>query len=220
MTLPMLTQTTYNQACYFDSFEPEQILQADLPSSPVDEWGRWASLVSRIRADDQIAGDDLYSILYRSIRPHMIRRLGITEADDCFHDTLLIVMGAIQIYSLRDPARLMGFVQTVAHRQIGIFVRAAVKRRRTNVDESFNLRSDSDPESELSRNEKKQIAQSMIDSLSRRHREIIIRFYFEEQPAAEICVAMGLTETQFRLLKWRAKAHLRMKCHNRFGKHA
>ena len=43
-------------------------------------------------------------------------------------------------------------------------------------------------------------------ALSERDRDILIRFYLKEQPQEQICKEMALTETQFRLLKSRAKA--------------
>jgi hypothetical protein len=36
-----------------------------------------------------------------------------------------------------------------------------------------------------------------------------VRFYVCEQTPGQICAAMTLTPTQFRLLKWRAKAEIR-----------
>jgi RNA polymerase sigma-70 factor, ECF subfamily len=41
-----------------------------------------------------------------------------------------------------------------------------------------------------------------------RCREILERFYLREQRREQICREMSLTETQFRLLKSRAKARL------------
>jgi len=39
-----------------------------------------------------------------------------------------------------------------------------------------------------------------------RDREILTRFYLQEQTQEEICAEMNLSDTQFRLLKSRAKA--------------
>lgn len=44
-----------------------------------------------------------------------------------------------------------------------------------------------------------------MNGLTARDREILMRFYLEEQSQDQICTEMGLTETQFRLLKSRAK---------------
>jgi RNA polymerase sigma-70 factor, ECF subfamily len=46
----------------------------------------------------------------------------------------------------------------------------------------------------------------ILRSIGKRDREVLIRFYLEEQTPERICREMGLTETQFRLIKSRAKA--------------
>jgi RNA polymerase sigma-70 factor, ECF subfamily len=46
----------------------------------------------------------------------------------------------------------------------------------------------------------------VLKSIAPRDREILIRFYLEEQTAEKICGDMSLTDTRFRLLKSRAKA--------------
>jgi DNA-directed RNA polymerase specialized sigma24 family protein len=46
----------------------------------------------------------------------------------------------------------------------------------------------------------------VLNSLPKRDREVLARFYLEEQAHGQICREMGLTETQFRLVKSRAKA--------------
>jgi RNA polymerase sigma factor (sigma-70 family) len=47
-----------------------------------------------------------------------------------------------------------------------------------------------------------------LQQLPPRDREILIRYYLYEETRDEICQRMGLTETQFRLFKSRAKARL------------
>jgi RNA polymerase sigma factor (sigma-70 family) len=46
----------------------------------------------------------------------------------------------------------------------------------------------------------------VLGELAERDREILTRFYLHEESQEEICSEMALTETQFRLLKSRAKA--------------
>jgi DNA-directed RNA polymerase specialized sigma subunit len=45
-----------------------------------------------------------------------------------------------------------------------------------------------------------------IQKLSERDRDVLTRFYLYEETQEQICQEMQLTETQFRLLKSRAKA--------------
>lgn len=50
------------------------------------------------------------------------------------------------------------------------------------------------------------IAKTVLQGISRRDREILTRFYLLEETQEQICEGMNLSETQFRLLKSRAKA--------------
>jgi len=50
------------------------------------------------------------------------------------------------------------------------------------------------------------LVQRVLSELSSRDREILTRFYLHEESQEEICIEMTLTETQFRLLKSRAKS--------------
>jgi len=50
------------------------------------------------------------------------------------------------------------------------------------------------------------LIRQVLAELSDRDREILTRFYVDEQGQDQICSEMALTETQFRLLKSRAKA--------------
>jgi RNA polymerase sigma-70 factor (ECF subfamily) len=62
------------------------------------------------------------------------------------------------------------------------------------------------PEQHAAFQEKVEFMVSVLDGLSVRDREILSRFYLDEQTQEEICGEMDLSETQFRLLKSRAKA--------------
>jgi DNA-directed RNA polymerase specialized sigma24 family protein len=61
------------------------------------------------------------------------------------------------------------------------------------------------PEQTAAFRQKVEFMTSILRSLSDRDREILTRFYLDEQTQEKICKEMRLTETQFRLLKSRAK---------------
>jgi DNA-directed RNA polymerase specialized sigma24 family protein len=46
----------------------------------------------------------------------------------------------------------------------------------------------------------------VLQSIPKRDREVLTRFYLNEESVDEICKNMDLSETQFRLIKSRAKA--------------
>jgi DNA-directed RNA polymerase specialized sigma subunit len=49
------------------------------------------------------------------------------------------------------------------------------------------------------------LIRQVLGKLADRDKEILTRFYVDEQTPDQICSEMGLTETQYRLMKSRAK---------------
>jgi RNA polymerase sigma-70 factor, ECF subfamily len=171
---------------------------------------RWASLVRRIQEGQNGAQEELYQVFARSIRFHLCRQLGPNELEDRVHDTFVIVVQAIQRGDLREPERLMGFIRTVVRRQISSYIEQTIHRRREQGELDLGAFSmvdrDSSPEQRAIDQQRRELMTGILGRLSSRDREILIRFYLHEQTQEEICEEMGLSETQFRLLKSRAKA--------------
>jgi RNA polymerase sigma-70 factor (ECF subfamily) len=173
--------------------------------SPVE----WGVLVDQIKAGEDAGMEHLYKLFSRGIRYYLCRQLGPQELEDKVHDTFLIVVNAIRRGDLREPERLMGFVRTVVRRQVAAYIEQAVHTRRDQADlESGITVADrkQNPEQEAMVREKAEVMRSALAALSQRDRDILVRFYLQEQSQEQICRDMALTETQFRLLKSRAKA--------------
>ena len=169
----------------------------------------WGTLVSQIKAGEDAGMEQLYKLFSRGIRYYLCRQLGPQELEDKVHDTFLIVVNAIKRGDLREPERLMGFVCTVVRRQVAAYIESAVHTRREQTDlESGVTVADrkQNPEQEAIVKEKSALMQAALEALSKRDRDILVRFYLMEQTQEQICQEMKLTETQFRLLKSRAKA--------------
>ena len=169
----------------------------------------WTPLVEQIRAGNSDAMTELYRTFSRGIRYYLCRQLGTQDLEDKLHDTFLIVVQAIQRDELRDPEKLMGFVRTVVRRQVAAYIDDAVHTRRDFTDLEVGGRVPDirgNPEQRAISDEKADIMAKVLGGISRRDREILTRFYLHEQTQDQICREMALTETQFRLLKSRAKA--------------
>jgi RNA polymerase sigma factor (sigma-70 family) len=169
----------------------------------------WRELVERIQRGEDAGMEELYRIFAKGIRFFLCRQLGSQELDDKVHDTFLIVVQAIQRGDLREPERLMGFVRTVVRRQVAAYIDQVVRVRREETDIELSGRiadRRSNPEQSLAFRQKVELMKSVLRELSDKDREILTRFYLHEQTQEEICDDMGLSETQFRLLKSRAKA--------------
>jgi len=169
----------------------------------------WAALVAQIKAGEDAGLEFLYRQFSRGIRYYLCRHLGPEELDDRVHDTFLVVVQAIKKGDLREPERLMGFVRTIVRRQVAAYIDQAVQTRRDQADIECGVTvvdGKGDPEQQAIALQKKQLMKSVLDSLSKRDRDILVRFYLNEESQEQICREMDLTETQFRLLKSRAKA--------------
>lgn len=169
----------------------------------------WAQLVEQIKSGEDSGMEHLYKLFSRGIRYYLCRQLGPQELEDKVHDTFLIVVNAIKRGDLREPERLMGFVRTVVRRQVAAYIEGAVHARREQADLETGIAvadKTQNPEQEAMGKQRAELMRSALAALSQRDRDILVRFYLQEQSQEQICREMELTETQFRLLKSRAKA--------------
>jgi len=169
----------------------------------------WLALVESIKRCERSGMEELYRVFSRGVRFYLCRQLGPQDLDDKVHDTFVIVVQAIRKGELREPERLMGFVRTVVRRQVAAQIDRSVKSRREQAElETTTSVSDhrSTPEEAAIERQHEEMAEAVLRSISGRDREILTRFYLLEQGQEEICEEMNLSETQFRLLKSRAKA--------------
>lgn len=178
---------------------------AELGTSSVD----WTELVQRIHRGDESAMEELYRLFAKGVRFYLCRQLGGQEIDDKIHDTFVIVVRAIRRGDLREPERLMGFIRTVLRRQVAAHIDHLVHRRRDHINLDVSSRvadARRNPEQRAAFREKVGLMVEVLREMSDRDRNILTRFYLQEQSQEQICAEMNLTETQFRLLKSRAKA--------------
>jgi len=195
---------------------PESTPDAQAPGAQVDaqkpgecQERSWALLVDRVRGGDPAGMEELYAIFAKGVRFFLWRQLGSQDLDDKVHDVFLIITHSIQKGELREPERLMGYVRTVVRRQVAMHIGSAVQSRRNlqAIDPGMILSDHRpDPERRAIEKEYQDVALRMLGGLPKREREVLIRFYLQEQTADEICRDLNLTETQFRLMKSRAKA--------------
>lgn len=169
----------------------------------------WVQLVARIQSGETDGMAELYQLFSKGIRFYLCRQLGPQELDDKVHDTFVVVVQAIRRGELREPQRLMGFVRTIVRRQVAAHIDKVVHSRREQTDLDSTVRvadPGHNPEETAIFRQRTQLIRKVLNELSARDREILTRFYLHEQSQEQICAEMQLSETQFRLLKSRAKA--------------
>ncbi len=169
----------------------------------------WRQLVEGVKNGDRVAMEELYTSFSRGVRYYFCKHLGPADLDDRVHDAYLTVVQAIRTGSLREPEALMGFVKTIIRRQVAAGIDEAIQSRRERADfevGAFVSDGRQNPEQEAIGRQRAQLMLQVLKEISPRDREILTRFYLNGQEQDEICQEMNLSETQFRLLKSRAKA--------------
>lgn len=141
------------------------------------------------------------------VRACVGQRLGWSDSvNDIIHDVFVTTAECIRHGALNEPDKLLSFALGIARHLTSQEIRRRARRRRTEAAERISVASTT-PEQLLQTAQKRELAWSVLNRLPKPEREILERFYLQEQPAADISREMGLTETQFRLAKSRAKAH-------------
>jgi RNA polymerase sigma-70 factor (ECF subfamily) len=187
--------------------------------TPLNE-ASWTPIVERIRNGDVSAVEELYAIFSKGVRFLLWRQLGQQDLDDRLHDIFLMVVQSIQRGELREPERLMGYIRTVVRRQTAGYIERAVAARREQVgiDSAAPLRDRApNPERRAIEAQNFAVALRVLQSLPERDREVLSRFYLHDQMPEQICADLGITETQFRLIKSRAKARYSELARRRFS---
>jgi RNA polymerase sigma factor (sigma-70 family) len=151
----------------------------------------------------------LYRVFTKGVRFVLYRQLGPQDLDDRVHDMFLMVTQSICRGDLREPERLMGYVRTVLHRQVAAQIEETMRARRnvTDLEGTVQLSDCAlNPEHGAIQHQKQELAFRILLGIAKRDREVLVRFYLQEQSSSQICREMNLTPTQFRLIKSRAKA--------------
>jgi RNA polymerase sigma-70 factor, ECF subfamily len=190
----------------FSDFQmPEVLVGPEESAWATAVYADWSDLVARVRSGQTEGMEELYRLFSRGIRFYLVRQFGTDEVDDRVHDTFLAVVQAIRRDELKEPERLMGFVRTTVRQQVADHFNQVVRQRGADSLVSHELRREN-PEEAAAFYRKIEFIDQVLAALSQRDREILTRFYLKEESQDQICREMALTETQFRLLRSRAKA--------------
>jgi RNA polymerase sigma factor (sigma-70 family) len=160
----------------------------------------------------------LYNVFTTGIKLHLWRQLGAQDLNDAVHDLFIVVTEQIQNGEVRDPERLMGYVRTIVRRHVAGEIEHRLAERRTTCTSDYHppLRDRAaTPERFIMDRQIFDLTLQILKALSKREQEVIRRFYLKDESPDEICGAMGLTETQYRLIKSRAKQRLGELCRRR-----
>lgn len=182
-------------------------MQTTISNSAADS-KQYGELVEKIRKKNPAALEELYGLV-KNFTYFLMRQLGAEELQDNLHDVYVTVAQAITAGKLRDPERLTAFLTTVArfYTYTQIERRVQTRNRLTGLDD-IDVADRTSLERRAYEKQKFTLVREILSQMPRLDREILRRFYFEDQSKEQICEEMNLTPTQFRNIKSQAKLAL------------
>jgi RNA polymerase sigma-70 factor, ECF subfamily len=165
-------------------------------------------LVSAI-SDGSAFQDELY-VRYRRplLQIFLQRRIDRDVAQDLLQRTFLQAIKKIRSDGLEDPGKLGGYLYRTACNLATAYWRGEIARRQ-DVD-SQDLRELRDEALSLEERVDHELLAKCVRTLLRRlplarDREVLVRFYLQEESKEDVCRALHLSDLQFNQVLWRAR---------------
>jgi RNA polymerase sigma-70 factor (ECF subfamily) len=170
--------------------------------------GKSESLCLRVAAGEIAATEELYSLIGRTVRAKLIREFG-PDCEDVHHNIYIDIVAAIQSGSIRHPGLLLPYICTVVRRRRADLIGSKLRGREMPDEVSQHTCTAARADEIMESAERRAIVRTAVMRLPAPQRDIIQRFYYEDQPREAVIEATGMTENQFRLGKSRSIVKLR-----------
>jgi RNA polymerase sigma-70 factor (ECF subfamily) len=172
-----------------------------------------AAIVRGVRNGDGDAEARLVERYSNGLRFLLLRRVHDDErAQDLLQDTFYIAISKLREIDLECPERLAGYLRGIA---IRVALNAGRRRQREPYameDEAVAQIPDREPRQfdHVAREQTLTAVHKLLRSMPvKRDREILTRFYVEDQDKDEICKALNLDSLHFNRVLFRAKKRFR-----------
>jgi RNA polymerase sigma-70 factor, ECF subfamily len=158
----------------------------------------YVSLVNRIIAGDREAEAELVKHFQPAVLNIIRQATNSSMIEDFAQDTLLLVIVKIRNGELNHPERLGAFVVKVAKNRVIEQMRKLRRQSGEDLDQAEQVR-DPAPTAldQLQRSERLKKIRNLLDELNPRYRELLLRYYINEEPKEKICAALQMTSKQF-----------------------
>lgn len=173
-----------------------------------------ASLVARVGEGDSAAEAELISYYSRGVLYFLRRKTGDGAlADDLYQDTFRIVLERLRSASIENPEKLSSFIYAIAKNLVVADLRKRARRKTEANTEAVEISPDQHGVcqfDEVMRDELAAIVRQVIEELKQqRDRDLLVRFYLEEQEKHIICRDLDLTEEHFNRVMFRARGRFK-----------
>jgi len=185
------------------------------PASTVADWTAAAALVERIQDGDAAAEAELVARYARGIAlliAHTCRDSGVV--DDLCQETFRIAIERLRRGEVREPARLSGFMASLARNLVTEHFRRLARREQTaateaEAPETLPATAPSPFETLQQREHATLVRQVLAELPTPRDRLLLFRYYIAEEEREEICADLGITRVHFHRVLFRARARFR-----------
>ena len=172
-----------------------------------------AGLAERVTRGDTAAEEALVKRFQRGVMQILLSETPDRElARDLAQETFVIVIQRLRSGPLDDPLRLAAYVAQTA-RNLLIAENRRFVRRKTRLDpDAVDAAADDTAHQELAREADSAagVVRKLLAQLkSERDRQVMVRFYLDEEPKASICKDLQLSDLQFNQVLFRARDRLR-----------
>ncbi|HEY6942197.1 RNA polymerase sigma factor [Dokdonella sp.] len=167
-------------------------------------------LVARIAAGDRRAEHDFVRQYERGVRALVRRHCRPNDpiADDLAQDVLARVLERLRAGAIRDAAALPAYVQATIVHTTSAEYRA---RRATDGPAALDdMPATDDPVERLGSDQLAALLRQLLAQLPvARDREILVRFYLDEQDKDEVCRSLAIDAAHFHRVVFRARERFR-----------
>lgn len=172
--------------------------------------GGAADLVARIAAGDRAAETEFVRTFERGVRALVRRRCRPADpiAEDLAQDVLARVLERLRAGAIRDAAALPAYIQATI-----VYTTSAEYRGRRPTESAAvidDLPSSDNPVERIASDQLAALLRSLLTELPvARDREILARFYLDEQDKDDVCRQLGIDASHFHRVVFRARERFR-----------
>jgi RNA polymerase sigma-70 factor (ECF subfamily) len=170
------------------------------------------SLSAALRGDEPPVDLSAFYRDYAGLRSLIIRRVGNPEAAaDILQDAIVTTLQKLRDGEIDNPKFIGGYIYRVALNHLRNYRRKDKSELSDARDvEALADQANVPADTELQRGQWAQVARNVLIGLpTSRDREILIRFYLDEEDKDSICSSLGLSETHFTRVIFRARNRFR-----------
>ena len=194
----------------FQSVPPHRLKSVPLKDmAEASEAKCGTELVGRIQAGDQRAEEELIQQCSRGVSVIIARIVGDRSATEDLHqDTFRIALEKIRAGEVREPEALFGFISGLAKNLAVDYVRGESRRGKPvdlKLAEQIPDRTANQLDQLLQQEHAAMIRQVLNGLNTDRDREVLFRFYINEERKEQICADLGLSRLHFNRVLHRAR---------------